>query len=179
MTLSLSDENFGKLVTGKTKAQSLFMSGKLKIKGNVMKGKKQKLVDKYYSVFRETDGWNSYKDGTYPRKGQSPGETVNEMQIISYGHFGCRRKTMSDVLEYKKYRYWPLLALSISTTLPCTSQSLLCLDLCYLGPLTCFGRLCICRVSLNYDYIDASSRCSEWVAPSVSVALSGICCLLL
>lgn len=41
VTLSLSDENFGKLVTGKTKAQSLFMSGKLKIKGNVMKGKKR------------------------------------------------------------------------------------------------------------------------------------------
>ena len=27
------------MVTGKTKAQQLFMSGKLKIKGNVMKGK--------------------------------------------------------------------------------------------------------------------------------------------
>ena len=39
MILSLSDENFGKMVTGKTKAQQLFMSGKLKIKGNVMKGK--------------------------------------------------------------------------------------------------------------------------------------------
>ena len=37
--LSLSDENFGKMVSGKTKAQNLFMSGKLKIKGNVMKGK--------------------------------------------------------------------------------------------------------------------------------------------
>lgn len=40
VTLSLSDENFGKLVQGKTKAQSLFMSGKLKIKGNVMKATK-------------------------------------------------------------------------------------------------------------------------------------------
>lgn len=39
VTLSLSDENFGKLVSGKTKAQNLFMSGKLKVKGNVMKGK--------------------------------------------------------------------------------------------------------------------------------------------
>lgn len=38
VTLSLSDENFGKLVAGKTKAQQLFMSGKLKVKGNVMKG---------------------------------------------------------------------------------------------------------------------------------------------
>ena len=39
VTLSLSDADFGKMVSGKTKAQSLFMSGKLKIKGNVMKGK--------------------------------------------------------------------------------------------------------------------------------------------
>jgi len=39
VTLILSDENFGKLISGKSKAQTLFMSGKLKIKGNVMKGK--------------------------------------------------------------------------------------------------------------------------------------------
>ncbi|KAK7897849.1 hypothetical protein LTR67_004480 [Exophiala xenobiotica] len=38
VTLALTDENFGKLVAGKSKAQTLFMSGKLKIKGNVMKG---------------------------------------------------------------------------------------------------------------------------------------------
>ena len=37
VTLSLSDEDFGKMVTGKTQAQRLFMAGKLKIKGNVMK----------------------------------------------------------------------------------------------------------------------------------------------
>ena len=37
VTLSLSDEDFGKLVGGKTQAQRLFMSGKLKIKGDVMK----------------------------------------------------------------------------------------------------------------------------------------------
>ena len=37
MTLSLSDEDFGKLVSGKTQAQRLFMSGKLKVKGDVMK----------------------------------------------------------------------------------------------------------------------------------------------
>jgi SCP-2 sterol transfer family len=36
--LSMSDEDFGKMVSGKTKAQNLFMSGKLKVKGNVMKG---------------------------------------------------------------------------------------------------------------------------------------------
>lgn len=40
VTLSLSDENFGKMVTGKAKAQQLFMSGKLKVKGNVMKATK-------------------------------------------------------------------------------------------------------------------------------------------
>jgi len=44
VTLSLSDENFGKLVAGKTKAQSLFMSGKLKIKGNVMKATKMEPI---------------------------------------------------------------------------------------------------------------------------------------
>ncbi|OCT49868.1 Fatty acid-binding protein [Cladophialophora carrionii] len=38
VTLILSDENFAKLITGKQKAQTLFMSGKLKVRGNVMKG---------------------------------------------------------------------------------------------------------------------------------------------
>ena len=37
MTLSLSDEDFGKLASGQTQAQRLFMAGKLKIKGDVMK----------------------------------------------------------------------------------------------------------------------------------------------
>ena len=37
MVLTVSDENFGKLVSGKANAQQLFMSGKLKIKGNAMK----------------------------------------------------------------------------------------------------------------------------------------------
>ena len=37
VTLSLSDDDFGKLASGKTQAQRLFMSGKLKIKGDVMK----------------------------------------------------------------------------------------------------------------------------------------------
>ena len=37
MTLSLSDDDFGKMVAGKTQAQRLFMSGKLKVKGDVMK----------------------------------------------------------------------------------------------------------------------------------------------
>lgn len=40
VTLSLSDENFGKLVTGSANAQKLFMGGKLKIKGDVMKATK-------------------------------------------------------------------------------------------------------------------------------------------
>lgn len=40
VTLSLSDENFGKLVAGKANAQRLFMSGKLKVKGDVMKATK-------------------------------------------------------------------------------------------------------------------------------------------
>ncbi|CZS98532.1 probable peroxisomal protein POX18 [Rhynchosporium agropyri] len=40
VTLSLSDEEFGKLVAGKANAQRLFMSGKLKVKGDVMKATK-------------------------------------------------------------------------------------------------------------------------------------------
>lgn len=35
--LSLSDEHFQQLVEGKANAQRLFMTGKLKVKGNVMK----------------------------------------------------------------------------------------------------------------------------------------------
>lgn len=42
--LSLSDEDFGNLVSGKKKAQNLFMSGKLKIKGDVMKATKAEPV---------------------------------------------------------------------------------------------------------------------------------------
>ncbi|KAF5097998.1 hypothetical protein D0Z03_001294 [Geotrichum reessii] len=37
ITLTLSDENFANLVGGKVNAQKLFMGGKLKVKGNVMK----------------------------------------------------------------------------------------------------------------------------------------------
>jgi putative sterol carrier protein len=44
VVLSLSDENFGKLVQGKANAQQLFMSGKLKVRGNVMKGEFLSLV---------------------------------------------------------------------------------------------------------------------------------------
>jgi putative sterol carrier protein len=40
VTLLLSDETFGQLVAGKANAQRLFMSGKLKIKGDVMKATK-------------------------------------------------------------------------------------------------------------------------------------------
>ncbi|KAA8915630.1 hypothetical protein TRICI_002211 [Trichomonascus ciferrii] len=37
ITLSMSDDHFGQLVEGKANAQKLFMTGKLKVKGNVMK----------------------------------------------------------------------------------------------------------------------------------------------
>jgi putative sterol carrier protein len=37
VTLVLSDDDFGKLVKGTAKAQTLFMGGKLKIKGDLMK----------------------------------------------------------------------------------------------------------------------------------------------
>ncbi|KAF2857100.1 sterol-binding-like protein [Piedraia hortae CBS 480.64] len=40
VTLILSDEEFAKLISGKANAQKLFMSGKLKVKGDVMKATK-------------------------------------------------------------------------------------------------------------------------------------------
>lgn len=36
----LSDEDFGKLVEGQANPQRLFMSGKLKVKGDIMKATK-------------------------------------------------------------------------------------------------------------------------------------------
>lgn len=44
VTLTLSDEDFGKLVAGQANAQRLFMSGKLKIKGDVMKATKMQPI---------------------------------------------------------------------------------------------------------------------------------------
>ncbi|KAK2026658.1 SCP-2 sterol transfer family protein [Colletotrichum zoysiae] len=44
VTLSLSDSDFGSLVQGKANAQKLFMSGKLKIKGDVMKATKMEPI---------------------------------------------------------------------------------------------------------------------------------------
>jgi len=42
--LTLSDEDFAKLITGKANAQRLFMSGKLKLKGDVMKAAKMEPI---------------------------------------------------------------------------------------------------------------------------------------
>lgn len=44
VTLSLSDDDFGKLVAGKANAQRLFMGGKLKVKGDVMKATKMEPI---------------------------------------------------------------------------------------------------------------------------------------
>lgn len=44
VTLTLSDEDFTSLVTGKANAQRLFMGGKLKIKGNIMKATKMEPI---------------------------------------------------------------------------------------------------------------------------------------
>ncbi len=40
----MSDDDFGKLVAGKANAQRLFMGGKLKIKGDMMKATKLDVV---------------------------------------------------------------------------------------------------------------------------------------
>ncbi|KAL4908389.1 hypothetical protein BDW74DRAFT_147373 [Aspergillus multicolor] len=44
VTLQLSDKDFESLVSGKANAQRLFMGGKLKIKGNIMKATKMEPV---------------------------------------------------------------------------------------------------------------------------------------
>ncbi|KAI9900264.1 hypothetical protein N3K66_004526 [Trichothecium roseum] len=44
VTLSLADADFANLVIGKANAQRLFMSGKLKIKGDVMKATKMEPI---------------------------------------------------------------------------------------------------------------------------------------
>lgn len=44
VTLTLSDVDFAKLISGKANAQKLFMSGKLKIKGDVMKATKMEPI---------------------------------------------------------------------------------------------------------------------------------------
>ena len=44
VTLSLSDTDFQKMVDGKAKPQQLFMAGKLKIKGNMMKATKMEPI---------------------------------------------------------------------------------------------------------------------------------------
>lgn len=43
-TLSLSDADFAKLTSGKANAQTMFMSGKLKIKGDMMKATKMEPI---------------------------------------------------------------------------------------------------------------------------------------
>lgn len=44
VTLNLSDADFAQLVSGKANAQRLFMGGKLKIKGNIMKATKMEPI---------------------------------------------------------------------------------------------------------------------------------------
>ncbi|OQE43077.1 hypothetical protein PENCOP_c003G01125 [Penicillium coprophilum] len=44
VTLNLSDADFSQLVSGKANAQRLFMGGKLKIKGNIMKATKMEPI---------------------------------------------------------------------------------------------------------------------------------------
>ncbi|KAF2736487.1 sterol-binding-like protein [Polyplosphaeria fusca] len=44
VTLTLSDKDFQQLIAGKANAQKLFMSGKLKVKGDVMKATKMEPI---------------------------------------------------------------------------------------------------------------------------------------
>ncbi|KAL9610771.1 MAG: hypothetical protein Q9167_004554 [Letrouitia subvulpina] len=44
VNLSLSDEDFGKMVGGKAQSQRLFMAGKLKVSGDVMKATKMEPI---------------------------------------------------------------------------------------------------------------------------------------
>ncbi|KAK9370426.1 SCP2 sterol-binding domain-containing protein [Lipomyces kononenkoae] len=44
IVLSLSDADFEKLIEGKANAQKLFMSGKLKVKGDIMKASKAETI---------------------------------------------------------------------------------------------------------------------------------------
>lgn len=44
VTLSLSDADFANLIAGKANAQKLFMAGKLKIRGDVMKATRMEPV---------------------------------------------------------------------------------------------------------------------------------------
>lgn len=44
VTLHLSDDDFAKLIAGKANAQKLFMSGKLKVNGDVMKATKMEPI---------------------------------------------------------------------------------------------------------------------------------------
>ena len=77
VTLQLSDADFQKLIDGKGNAQQMFMSGKLKVKGDVMKATKlvrtQRPISSllflgrqgHFSLLRTFptimfDGWQSY-----------------------------------------------------------------------------------------------------------------------
>ncbi|KAK9460873.1 SCP2 sterol-binding domain-containing protein [Lipomyces oligophaga] len=44
IVLSLSDDDFAKLIDGKVNSQKLFMSGKLKVKGDIMKAMRAEAV---------------------------------------------------------------------------------------------------------------------------------------
>ena len=44
VNLILSDDQFSKLISGKENAQKLYMSGKLKVKGDVMKATKMEPI---------------------------------------------------------------------------------------------------------------------------------------
>lgn len=77
--MSLSDDDFAKLVSGKTQAQRLFTSGKLKVKGDVMKVSYVSL----YLKDRPADGCLvGNQDGTRTEEGAIEGKVV---KAVVYG----------------------------------------------------------------------------------------------
>lgn len=55
VTLQLGEDDFSRLMSGKANAQNLFMKGKLKIKGDVMKATKMEPILKKAQKIAEKD----------------------------------------------------------------------------------------------------------------------------
>ena len=85
--LSLSDEDFGKLVSGKTQAQRLFMSGKLKIKGDVMKvsDRATEILLACKSIHIELTGFAGNKNGARIEESSNKSQIVDRLRNENRG----------------------------------------------------------------------------------------------